>query len=454
MSARTKKEPLFHISRRDQMRARKRILLRFISIFLAFMICSIILVIYKGYSPLSFIGTLFSGTIGDSFNIWVFLGDCAILLGLGLALIPAFKMKFWNIGADGQALMGGMACYIVLYFGCERGNLPGALGLIIGLIAAIVVGAIWGVIPAIFKAIWNTNETLFTLMMNYIAIQLVLFLKNYIVFTIQKGNKTTIPIPESGTLASPFGIEQFLPVIIIAIIAVFITIYVKKTKQGYELSLVGDSENSAKYAGINVKWVIIRTMIISGAICGLVGWLMIVGNHQAVDSGMTNNNGFTAIIVAWLAKFNPLYMILTAGLVAFLQIGMKDVTANAGITSDGITNIFIGIFFFFIIAFEFFIIYRINLRKNDEGEIDNKFFRFLHNKIYIPLSIFNNKVIDAIKNFFIKLGSKLFKKKNKELVDDTNIKEVVNEKVDIDELPIEDDNPLELDTSKDEEVGL
>ena len=452
MRARTKKEPLLHISRRDGMRKRKSYLLRFISVLLAFAICSIILVIYKGYSPFSFIGALFKGTIGDSFNIWVFLGHCAILLGLGLALIPAFKMKFWNIGADGQALMGGMACYMVLYFGCYRGTMPGGLGLVLGLIAAVVVGAIWGVIPAIFKAIWNTNETLFTLMMNYIAIQLALFLKNYIVFTLQKGNKTTIPIPDAGTLASPFGIEQFLPVMIIAVLAVVVTIYVKMTKQGYELSLVGDSENSAKYAGINVKWVIIRTMIISGAICGLVGWLMIVGNHQAVDSGMTNNNGFTAIIVAWLAKFNPVYMILTAGLVAFLQIGMKDVTAYAGITSDGITNIFIGIFFFFIIAFEFFITYKIILRKNDEGEIDNKFFRFLHNKIYIPLAKFNNKIIDAIKNFFIKIWRKIFKKKNKEeLATETN--EVIPETSIGEETPVEDDDPLKLE-DKDQEVGL
>ena len=452
MRARTKKEPLIHISRRDGMRKRKSYLLRFVSVLLAFTICSLFLVIYKGYSPISFIGALFNGTIGDSFNVWVFLGDCAILLGLGLALIPAFKMKFWNIGADGQALMGGMACYMVLYFGCYRGNMPGGLGLVLGLVAAIIAGAIWGVIPAIFKAIWNTNETLFTLMMNYIAIQLALFLKNYIVFTMQKGNKTTIPIPDSGTLASPFGIEQFLPVIIIAIVAVAITIYIKKTKQGYELSLVGDSENSAKYAGINVKWVIIRTMIISGAICGLVGWLMIVGNHQAVDSGMTNNNGFTAIIVAWLAKFNPVYMVLTAGLVAFLQIGMKDVTTNAGITSNGITNIFIGIFFFFIIAFEFFITYKIILRKNNEGEIDNKFFRFLHNKIYIPLAKFNNKILDAIKHFFINLWHKIFKKKNKELATETPI--IESEAPIIEEVPVEDDNPLELDTSKDEEVGL
>ena len=169
---------------------------------------------------------------------------------------------------------------------------------------------------------------------------------------------------------------------------------------------------------------------------------------------MTNNNGFTAIIVAWLAKFNPVYMILTAGLVAFLQIGMKDVTANAGITSDGITNIFIGIFFFFIIAFEFFIRYKINLRKNSEGEIDNKFFRFIHNKIYIPLAKFNNKVIDAIGNFFVNTFNKMFKKnKKEELVEEPNIKEIVNDKIDIEELPIEDENPLELE-DKNEEVGL
>ena len=451
MTKKIKKEPLLHISKRDSMRLRQSILLRFISVLLAFLVCSIILVIYKGYSPISFIGTLFSGTVGDSFNIWVFLGSCAILLGLGLALIPAFKMKFWNIGADGQALMGGIACYLVLYFGCIRGNMNGGLGLVLSFIAAVVVGAIWGVIPAIFKAIWNTNETLFTLMMNYIAIQIALFFKNYIVFTMQKGNKTTIPIPRAGTLASPFGIRQFLPVLIIAIVAILVTIYIKKTKHGYELSLVGDSEKTAKYAGINVKWVIIRTMIVSGAICGLVGWLIIVGNHQAMDSGMTNSNGFTAIIVAWLAKFNPLYMILTAGLVAFLQIGMKDVTANAGITSNGITNIFIGVFFFFIIAFEFFIRYKIYLRKNDDGEIDNRFFRFMHNKIYLPLSRFNNKVIDAIKHFFINTHHKIFKKKSESLVLEQNVEKIEDNKEDI--ILEKDDDPLEIE-DKNEEVGL
>lgn len=426
MSSKTKKQhdPLFHISRRDNIPLRKSILFRALSVIFAFIICALILSIYNGYSPIDFIATLFTGTIGDSFNIFVFLGRVAILLGLGLALVPAFKMKFWNIGADGQALMGALGCYLTLYISSRHG-IPGGLALVISLVVAIILGALWGLIPAIFKAIWNTNETLFTLMMNYIAIQIVLFTKNYIVFTIQKGKNTTIPIPEAGTLASPFGIEQLLTIIIVTILAVIVAIYVKKTKQGYELSLVGDSENSAKYAGVNVKKVIIRTICISGAICGLVGWLLVTGGHQPVATDITANNGFTAIIVCWLAKFNPAYMILTAGLVAFLQIGMKDVTAAAGIRSDGITNIFIGVFFFFIIAFEFFITYKINLRKNDEGKIDNKFFKWNYEKIYTPVGKFCNKICDSICNFF----KKLFKK-DKNLVlatDGTPIIESVEE---------------------------
>ena len=220
---------------------------------------------------------------------------------------------------------------------------------------------IWAVIPAIFKAIWNTNETLFTLMMNYVAIQLVAF---FIKFFVKSGSGVLFPMPEYG-LPVLFGQAYLLNIIIVAVLTVAVYIYLKYTKQGYEVSVVGESENTANYIGINVKKVVIRTLIVSGALCGIAGLLLVGGTNHTISTTTAGGRGFTAIMVSWLAKFNPIFMILTSLLLVFLDRGAGDISSKFGL-NQSFGDILTGIILFFIIGSEFFINYKVNFRKKEK----------------------------------------------------------------------------------------
>ena len=164
-------EPLFHIVKRNSIPGGKAWLIRIVSVLAALVICGVVTVLLTGENPIRVYATLFEGAVGSSRKIWGLVQNTAILLCVSLAVTPAFKMHFWNIGAEGQVLMGGLAttaCMILL-----SNKLPTVLLFPVMIIASILAGAIWALIPAFFKAQWNTNETLFTLMMNYIAIQIV-----------------------------------------------------------------------------------------------------------------------------------------------------------------------------------------------------------------------------------------------------------------------------------------
>ena len=231
--------------------------------------------------------------------------------------------------------------------------------MIIMTVAAILSGMLWGVIPAIFKAQWNTNETLFTLMMNYVAIQLVEY---FLKIADKSGSNVVGPdLLSHGWLPDIFGVKYLLNIIIVAVITVLMYIYLKYSKHGYEISVVGESENTARYIGINVKKVIIRTMLISGAICGVAGLLLVGGSSHSIDSNLVGGRGFTAIMVSWLGKFNPITMILTTFLLVFLGRGADEVTSKFGLNGD-FSDILTGIILFFIIGCEFFINYKVYLR--------------------------------------------------------------------------------------------
>ena len=224
--------------------------------------------------------------------------------------------------------------------------------------ASILAGILWAVIPAVFKAQWNTNETLFTLMMNYVAIQLVeVFLK----IADKSGSNTVGPsLLTKGWLPVIGGQKYLLNILIVAVVTVLVYIYLKYSKHGYEISVVGESEKTARYIGINVKKVIIRTMILSGAICGLTGLLLVAGTSHSIDSNLVEGRGFTAIMVSWLAKFNPLAMIFASVLLVFMDRGAEEVTSRLGLNSS-YSEILTGIILFFIIGCEFFIQYKLVL---------------------------------------------------------------------------------------------
>lgn len=354
-------EPLFHIAKRAHISGGKAWLIRIGAVLAALIICAVVTMLLTGENPFSVYATMFEGAFGTERKIWKLLQNLAMLLCVSLALTPAFKMRFWNIGGEGQVLIGGLAtaaCMILL-----GGKLPNGLLIIVMLVASILAGAIWALIPAIFKANFNTNETLFTLMMNYVAIQIVSYFCMY--WENPKGSGKIGVINGNsmqGWLPTIGDYDYLLNILIVLVLTVAMYIFLKYSKHGYELSVVGESENTAKYIGINVKKVILRTMFVSGAVCGIAGFLLVGGTDHTISSSTAGNRGFTAIMVSWLAKFNPIYMILTSFLLVFLSAGASQISMVFNL-NESFSDIITGIILFFIIGSEFFINYELKFRK-------------------------------------------------------------------------------------------
>ena len=343
--------------KRDTLPVGKVILIYAIAIVGSLLLSSIICSAFSDKNPLQFFSSLFGGAFGSSRRIWLLLQDTALLLGVAIALVPAFKMKFWNLGGNGQILVSCLAAVACMYY--LGGKIPDFLVIILMTVTSILAGAIWGVLPAIFKALFNTNESLFTLMLNYIASGLVAM---FISIWVKSGSGVLYPLP-NGHFPNLFGSKYLLTIIVFFALAVLMFVYLKYTKQGYEISVVGDSPNTAKYIGIDVKKVIIRTMIISGALCGVVGLFVAGSIEHTVSTASANNMGFTAIMATWLAAFNPLIMMGTCGFIAFVDKGMMEVRSAFGFTNDSIANIVIGLVYFCVIACSFFITYEVKFRK-------------------------------------------------------------------------------------------
>lgn len=354
-----KGEPLFHMTKRGQLPLWGAIGIRAAAIIIALIVGGIVSVFVTGKNPIDIYVSIFEGAFGNVDRTWITFQEIAVLLGISLAVTPAFKMKFWNTGAEGQVLIGCLvtaAC--MLWIG---GSVPEWLLIIIMLCTSILAGILWGVLPAFFKAYWGTNETLFTLMMNYVAIQLV---ESFLKIADKSGSNTVGPtILVHGWVPQLFGVQFLLNIVVVAVLCVLMYIYLKKTKHGYEISVVGESENTARYVGINVKKVIIRTMAISGAICGLIGFLLVGATSHSIDADLVSGRGFTAIMVSWLAKFNPFIMVLTAFLLVFLDQGAGEMSSVLGL-NESYGEILTGIILFFIIGCEFFIQYQIKFNKN------------------------------------------------------------------------------------------
>ncbi len=351
------RSPLFHIVKREPLPWYGALGVRAGAIILALLLSAIVITMLTKTNPIEIYKAMFEGAFGSSNRIWNLLQQLSMLLCVSLAVTPAFKMKFWNIGAEGQVLVGGLATVAVMMFFGDKMSLPVLLITMIG--ASILAGIVWTLLPAVSKALWNTNETLFTLMMNYVAIQLIAyFLKKFV----KSGSGVLTPMPQYG-LPIIGDKPYLLNIIIVAVLTIMVYIYLKYSKQGYEISVVGESENTAKYIGINVKKVVIRTLVISGALCGIAGLLLVGGTDHTISTTTAGGRGFTAIMVSWLAKFNPIVMVLTSFLIVFLERGAEQVSSQFRISS-AISDIVTGIILFFIIGCEFFLQYKIVFSKH------------------------------------------------------------------------------------------
>lgn len=361
-----KHAPLFHLSKRKVLPWYGAWAIRGGAILLALLVCAFVTTAFTGENPFAVYKTMWKGAFGTNRKTWALFQNMSILLCVSLAVTPAFRMRFWNVGGEGQVLVGGLAtaaCMILL-----GDKLPNAALIAVMTVSALCAGAVWGAIPAFFKSRWNTNETLFTLMMNYVATQLVAFY--VIVWEVPKGagkigiiNQST----QAGWLPVLGGQKYLLNVLVVAILTGVMYIYLMHTKHGYELTVVGESVRTARYVGIKVDRVIIRTMALSGALCGLAGLLLVGGTDHTITTTLAGGRGFTAVMVSWLAKFNPLGMIFTSLLLVFLDRGAGEISTVFGL-NHSFGDILSGIILFFIIGSEFFISYKLSFRKSGKKE--------------------------------------------------------------------------------------
>ena len=349
-----KRQPLFHMIKRSSLPLWHSAAIRAGAILLALVFTGLLTLLVTGKDPILISSIMFDGAFGNSFRIWVTMQNVAVLLCISLALTPAFKMRFWNTGAEGQVLVGCLATAVCMF--TLGGKVSEGVLILIMTVAAIGSGIVWGIIPAFFKARFGTNETLFTLMMNYIAIQFVEF---FLKVADKSGSNTVGPnLLSHGWIPALFGEKYLLNILLVAVLTVLMYIYLCYSKHGYEISVVGESEKTARYIGVNVSRVILRTMALSGGICGFVGLMLVGATSHSIDANLAGGYGFTGIMVSWLAQFNPFVMVFASLLIVFLQRGAGEVSTVAGL-NQSFSDIITGILLFFIIGSEFFIRYQL-----------------------------------------------------------------------------------------------
>ena len=353
---------MIQISKRGELSRAKAMSIRAIGLLVGVALCALITILVTGENPAEVFSAIFKGSFGSTRKTWIFLQNSAVLLMISLAVTPAFRMRCWNLGAEGQVLAGAMATTACMYL--MAGKISSSFAIICMLLSSMLAGALWAAIPAFFKAKFNTNETLFTLMMNYVAMQIVSFF--CVKWENPKGSGQMGIINQKTQFGwLPQLVNRYLLVIVIAVLlTLFMFFYLNYTKHGFELTVVGESERTARYVGIKVERVIIRTMLLSGLICGLTGFLLVGGINHNVSAEIAGGQGFTAVMVSWLAKFNPLVMILFSALLIFLGAGAKELATSLGL-NQSFGEMLTAILIFCIIGSEFFISYKISFHKKD-----------------------------------------------------------------------------------------
>ena len=330
-----------------------------ISLLLALLVIAVVFRIV-GLNPWDVYRRMFSGAFGSKYGLSETLVKTIPLLMTGVGLAVAFRALVWNIGAEGQLLMGAVAATWVALFGLP--NAPAWILVPAMFIAGFIAGAIWAIIPAFLKAKYETNEVITTLMMVYIAAEFV----NYLVYGPWKGAAEwgfpySDKFPEAAQLPLWGTTRVHYPTLILAILAAVVVYFmVQRTRWGYEIRVTGENPTAARYAGIDSVKVILTVMLISGGLAGMAGVGEVAGVHHRlrVAQGISAGYGFTAIIVAWLARLNPLGVIVTAFLFGGLLVGGDTLQVSLQLPVATI-DMFNGVILFFVLASEVLTRYRI-----------------------------------------------------------------------------------------------
>lgn len=354
-------EPFVRMVKRDRLTGMQAWRIRVAAVLLAILAGAVLLLILQK-NPLQAYRDMFYGAFGSKVLAQETISKTIPLLITAIGISYAFKMRFWNIGGEGQILMGGIGAAYFAYFYADK--LPRIPLILIMMVSAMLMGGLYGLIPALFKVKFGTNETLFTLMLNYIAFYIIVFLENG-PWKAPGSSFPKMPMINRGVyLSRVAGVHWGW---IACLVLMGITWFVfHQTRVGYEIAVVGESNETARYAGINVGRVFRRTMFFSGAIIGLAGFFQVAGADHALTEGTAGGVGFTAITVAWLAQMHPIGIGIVALAIALLERGCNQLETTMGIPSS-VADILIGLILFFMLGCEFFINYRLVFRKKRRG---------------------------------------------------------------------------------------
>ena len=315
-----------------------------------------------GQNPFVIYKTIIEGAFRSAMALQATVKIMIPLLISSLGVTLAFKMKFWNIGAEGQIIAGAICAS---YFALWHSDWNHWVLIAVMFAAGIIGGGIWGLIPAFFKTRFGTNETLFTLMLNYIALHIISYLQEGPWRDLEaQGFAKIARFDKNASLDKVFGVQFGWIIALVLVAAVFV--YLKYSKQGYEISVVGESQETARYAGMNVRRIVLRTMFLSGAVCGIAGMVQATGSDITLTTAVAGGVGFTAIIVAWLSQLNPVMILVVSFLFSVLEKGSSVVQSNYGLSVD-CADVLQGIILFFILGCELFVRYKFVFRKQGGG---------------------------------------------------------------------------------------
>lgn len=346
------KEPFIRVVKKAELESKQILLLRAEAIVLA-MIAGGLFILCIGHNPFVIYGTIIEGAFRSAMAVQATIKIMIPLLIASLGVTLAFKMRFWNIGAEGQIIAGGI---LASYFALFHADWNHVVLIVVMFMAGAIGGGLWGLIPAWFKTKYGTNETLFTLMLNYIALYIITYLREGPWRDpSSQGYSKISRFDKNAALDKVFGIQFGWIIALILVVIVFI--YLKYSKQGYEIGVVGESQETARYAGMNVKKIVLRTMFLSGAICGIGGMVQATGSDVTLTTAVAGGVGFTAIIVAWLSQLNPAVILIVTALFSILEKGSNVVQSSFGLSSD-CADVLQGIILFFILGCELFIRYK------------------------------------------------------------------------------------------------
>lgn len=350
------------IIKANKLTKKKKIFLQIFAVLLALILTGIFILL-MGHNPIKVYISMVEGSFGSVHRFKETIVKAVPLLIAGLGIGIAFKMKFWNIGGEGQILMGGFGATLIA---SKFQDSPSFVVIPLMIVVGMCCGGLWASVAGVLKAKFNTNETIVTLMMNYIALKWIIYL--------QYGpwkDPASLGFPkianfsDNAILPKVFGIH--IGWIIALILVVVVYVFLNYTKKGYEISVLGESENTARYAGMSVKKVIFFTTFISGALVGLTGVIQASAVSNTLSVQLTSNAGNTAIIVAWLSGLNALWTLVVSIAFAVLIQGASYIQTAFQIPQAA-ADIIQAMILFCVLGCQFFLQYKIVFERSIKSE--------------------------------------------------------------------------------------